>query len=165
MIEILLVVLGSLAGILTAFAVEVKPKAMIEKPTNSNFVYEMIKKIDEYQRLGVITEEEKEELLSAHMDKIPSDHIIVQKVDLTPIKKELMILLDQRISEINTKIDSLKESKPSLKIKQEKSTKPVTPLQNIMPSKYDADDERRELEEIKKRISDTLAKLESTEVE
>ncbi len=158
MSEILLIILGVLAGILTAFAIERKPRR-VEKPTNSKFVYEMIKKIDEYQKLGVITEEEKEELLSAYRDKIPSNNIIVQKVDLTPIKKELTMLLDQRISEINAKIDSLrKQEKPSLK------RKPITNMP-INIGKNDVDDERRELEEIKKRIVDTLSKLESTEVE
>ena len=161
MIEILLIILGVLAGIITAFAIGMKPRR-VDKPTNSKFVYEMIKKIDEYQKLGMITEEEKEELLSSYRDKIPSEHIIVQKVDLTPIKKELMLLLDQRISEINAKIDGLKikYEKPSFK-----REKPITNAMPISVGKNEIDDERRELEEIRKRIVDTLSKLESTEVE
>lgn len=167
--EILLVVLGSLAGILTAFAIEMRPRQRIEKPTNSKFVYETIKKIDEYKKLGIITEEESEELLSAYRDKIPSDNIIVQKVDLTPIKKELIILLDQRISEINAKIDNLKIREETKRERPAVTKKPRSVTRNAMPINVDkrdeADDERKELEEIKKRIFDTLSKLESTEVE
>ncbi|GIU70525.1 MAG: hypothetical protein KatS3mg003_2202 [Candidatus Nitrosocaldaceae archaeon] len=164
--EILLIILGSLAGIITAFAIEKKPREKIEKPTNSKFVYEMIKKIDEYEKLGIINEEEKEELLSAYREKIPSEHIIIQKVDLNPIKDELINILDQRISEINTKIDALAKIRET----RAKQVKPTPPKVSHMPINIpsakndDVEDERKELEEIKKKIFDTLSKLEDTEV-
>lgn len=163
--EILLIILGSLAGIITAFAIEKKPRDKIEKPTNSKFVYEMIKKIDEYEKLGIISEEEKEELLSAYREKIPSEHVIIQKVDLNPIKDELINILDQRISEINTKIDALAKIRET-RAKQVKPTPKVSHMPINIPSAKndDVEDERKELEEIKKKIFDTLSKLEDTEV-
>ncbi|MEM2856316.1 MAG: hypothetical protein QW416_04365 [Candidatus Nitrosocaldaceae archaeon] len=121
--EILLLVVGILAGIITALAIGIKER----EPTNTKFV-----------------KHEKDDELS--------QKAITIKTDLSPIKEELIAILDQKMAEINAKIDSL-------------TTKP-----HITKDATNKDDEKRieeeakELEDIKKRISDALSNLEKTEI-
>lgn len=121
--EILLLIVGILAGIITALAIGIKER----EPTNTEF----------------IKHENKDEL---------SQKAITIKTDLSPIKEELIAILDQKMAEINAKIDSL-------------TTKP-----HVIKDATNKDDEKRieeeakELEDIKKRISDALSNLEKTEI-
>ncbi len=154
--EVLVVVLGLLAGILTVLTIELRrgyPRAK-----DSNFIYEIIRRLDEYERLGVITSEEKDRLLAEYKERFSPEHVnITQKIDLSSLKQELIMLLDQRIAEINAKIDNI------AKMRDDKSRSPIQTQMNS--NDLSIEDEKRELEDIKQRIFDTLSKLEKAEVE
>ena len=174
MLEVLVLVVALLAGSITAFAIESRKK---EYRTDSRVrtINNIIERIDEYWKTGLITDKEKESLLAPYINNT-KPNIVTPEIDLTPIKNELISFLDQKIVEINSKIESIKgsEAKKSIKVKREVKREGIP----IMPAKDKStiekgnptieksnESELEELEEIKKDLLDTLKRLESSEVE
>jgi len=166
MLEVLVLVVALLAGSITAFAIESRKK---EYRTDSRAINNIIERINEYWKTGLITDKEKESLLAPYISNTKSN-IITPEVDLTPIKNELISFLDQKIAEINNKIDSIKSEKKNVKTPKREVKKdriPIIPAKDITNSiiEKNSEAEVEELEEIKKSLLDTLKRLESSEVE
>ncbi len=163
MLEVLLLVIGLLAGSITAFAIENRNK---ESKRDHRFrsANNMIDRIEEYWRGGIITDKEKESLLSPYINNAKKN--VIPQIDLTPIKNELISLLDQKIGEINRKIDGIKIEDRNIKaprkelreINRRSTRRSITPI-----TKEESDEE--ELREIKKSLLDTLKRLEGSELE
>lgn len=179
---------GSVAGIFTAVAmgrapVSVKQNEGMIRNNYGTFdlekriVYEAMRRVYDYERAGKITSAEREKLLQKYRRQLDALNTKTNDLDLNgdvnSFKKDLIALVDQKMSQINAKLDDLarmvnngtairqvshvevKEDKPV-----QKKAEQVTPVDANETSESDAS-----LDEIKKQIMQTLSRLEQAEVE
>lgn len=191
--EIVLVA-GSVAGVFTAMAIDkvsqVNAKLMRNESATSNhydafelerrMVYESIRRVYDYERAGRITADEREKLLAKYKQQL--DALNANMVNfhfngnnVNAFKTDLIALVDQRMNQINVKLDDLasrmnngliqKPAVSNVERKEEKQVvqKKVEQVANMDTSETSESD--ASLDEIKKQIMQTLSRLEQAEVE
>ncbi|GEM_PF-3290113 len=184
---------GSVAGVFTAIAID-KVSHMNTKSRHNegvmrydygnvelerNIVYEAMRRVYDYERAGRITSNEREKLLARYRQQLhafsPDINPRFNGRDVSSFKSDLINIVDQRMVQINAKLDDLagrmnnnvgqrptvsnverKEEKPTVQKKVEQ----VTTIDATETTESDAS-----LDEIKKQIMQTLSRLEQAEVE
>jgi uncharacterized radical SAM superfamily Fe-S cluster-containing enzyme len=190
---------GSVAGVFTAIAIDKVTQFNVKSRQNENLarkdrehlelerrvVYEAMRRVYDYERVGRITSAEREKLLARYREQL--DTFNAQMVnfrignDVSSFKTDLIALVDQRMMQINAKLDLLTnridmasdrplvstfEKKEERKLQKTVETvvqnkaDHVIPTENVETSESDAS-----LDEIKKQIMQTLSRLEQAEVE
>ncbi len=185
---------GSVAGVFTAVAIgKASQISSKEKQQNESvirndnkfdlerrIVYEAMRRVYDYERIGRITSVEREKLLARyeqHLNTLNAKKVNLHfnTGDFNSFKTDLIALVDQRMSQINARLDDLAGTtngnvvhRPSvhhIERKEEKSVAhnnigQVPPADTTETSESDAS-----LDEIKKQIMQTLSRLEQAEVE
>jgi hypothetical protein len=190
---------GSVAGVFTAIAIDRVTQFNVKSRQNESvvrkdrehlelerrIVYEAMRRVYDYERVGMITSTEREKLLARYREQL--DTYNTQMVnfrfgnDVSSFKTDLIALVDQRMMQINAKLDLLTNKmdrvsdRPvvsSIEKKEERMVQKraenvvqnkadqVTHTENMETSESDAS-----LDEIKKQIMQTLSRLEQAEVE
>jgi len=185
---------GSVAGVFTAIAIDKVSQVSAKLRQNESalknnydmfelegrIVYEAMRRVYDYERAGRITSVEREKLLAKYRQQL--DALNTKMVnfhfngnDGNSFKTDLIALVDQRMAQINTKLDDLTsrmnntvtqrpvvsnvERKEAKQIVQ-KNVEQVATADTAEISESDAS-----LDELKKQIMQTLSRLEQAEVE
>ncbi len=184
---------GSVAGVFTAVAMDKVSQISSKTRQNQNgirndyrfdlerrIVYEAMRRVYDYERAGRITSVEREKLLARyeqHLNALNAKRINLHfnTGDFNSFKTDLIALVDQRMSQINARLDDLagrmnnnvvhKPSMHQIEKKEEKlitqnKVEQVATLDTTETSESDAS-----LDEIKRQIMQTLSRLEQAEVE
>jgi len=185
---------GSVAGVFTAIAIDKVSQVNTRLRQNESAIrnaydhselerriaYEAMRRVYDYERAGRITSAEREKLLAKYNQQLDTSNAKIVDFDfngndVNSLKTELIEHVDQRMTQINAKLDDLvsrmnsdmtqrpmmsngerKEEKPLA----QKKAEPVTTVDTTETSESDAS-----LDEIKKQIMQTLSRLEQAEVE
>ncbi len=184
---------GSVAGVFTAVAMDKVSRIGSKEKQDENvirndykfdlerrIVYEAIRRVYDYERAGRITSVEREKLLARyeqHLNALNAKKVNLHfnTGDFNSFKTDLIALVDQRMSQINARLDDLAgrmndnvvhrpsahhiergEEKPIAQNKVEQ----VATVDTTETSESDAS-----LDELKKQIMQTLSRLEQAEVE
>lgn len=183
---------GSAAGVFTAVAMDKVSRIGSKEKQDENvirndykfdlerrIVYEAMRRVYDYERAGRITSVEREKLLARyeqHLNALNAKKVNLHfNTDFNSFKTDLIALVDQRMSQINARLDDLADRmndnvvhRPSAHHIERREEKPIAqnnvgqvPTVNTTEtSESDAN-----LDEIKKRIMQTLSRLEQAEVE
>jgi hypothetical protein len=187
---------GSVAGVFTAIAIDRVSQMNAKLRQNESMmhynhdnvelerriVYEAMRRVYDYERAGRITSAEREKLLAKYkqqLDSINTDMFSSNSnvKDVNSFKSDLIAIVDQRMAQINTKLDDLTGKmnsntthRPPVSGVERKEEKPIvqknvgqvtsTPTDTNETTESDAS-----LDEIKKQIMQTLSRLEQAEVE
>jgi len=189
---------GSVAGVFTAIAIDKVTQFNANSRQNESvgrkdyehlelerrIVYEAMRRVYDYERVGRITSTEREKLLTRYREQLDTYNAQMVKFrfgnDVNSFKTDLIALVDQRMAQINAKLDLLtnrmdnvadrpaesnfekEEHMVQKKVENVVQNKvdQVTSAENIETSESDAS-----LDEIKKQIMQTLSRLEQAEVE
>ena len=184
---------GSVAGVFTAIAIDKVSQVSTKLRQNESamrnnydtfelegrIVSEAMRRVYDYERVGRITSVEREKLLAKYRQQLDTCTKMVNfhfnGNDVNSFKTDLIALVDQRMAQINTKLDDLTnrmnndvtqrpvvsdvERKEAKQIAQ-KNVEQVATADTTETSESDAS-----LDEIKKQIMQTLSRLEQAEVE
>jgi len=184
---------GSVAGVFTAIAIDKVSQVSTKLRQNESamrnnydtfelegrIVSEAMRRVYDYERVGRITSVEREKLLAKYRQQLDTCTKMVNfhfnGNDVNSFKTDLIALVDQRMAQINTKLDDLTnrmnndvtqrpvvsdvERKEAKQIAQ-KNVEQVATADTTETSEGDAS-----LDEIKKQIMQTLSRLEQAEVE
>ncbi len=190
---------GSVAGVFTAIAIDKVTQFNVKSRQNESvvrkdhehlelerrIVYEAMRRVYDYERAGRITSAEREKLLTRYREQLDTynAHMVNFRFgnDVNSFKTDLIALVDQRMVQINAKLELLTNRMDNVadrpvvsnfEKKEERMVQKrvenvvqnkvdhVTPTENIETSESDAS-----LDEIKKQIMQTLSRLEQAEVE
>ena len=138
-----------------------------------------MRRLYDYERAGKITSVEREKLLAKYrqqLDAFGMSNSHFNGNDVNSFKSDLIALVDQRMSQINSKLDDLASRmnndsivthKPISNVERKEDkpivTKKVEQVTNVDTSETSESD--ASLDEIKKQIMQTLSRLEQAEVE
>jgi len=185
---------GSVAGVFTAVAMDkVSQISSKEKHQNESvirndnkfdlerrIVSEAMKRVYDYEREGRITSVERQKLLARyeqHLNALNAKMVNLHfnTGDFNSFKTDLIALVDQRMSQINARLDHLADRmnnngvhKPSMHQIEKKEEKPITENkieQVVTVDTKETTESDASLDEIKKQIMQTLSRLEQAEVE
>ena len=203
--ETIVLVASSAVGALTAMAID-KVSHNVNKLHKNNthsinlqkiLVSKAVERVYEYEREGRITVTEREKLIIKYrqeQNKLDNDMGGVALYDhkvLNSLKENLVLVVDQRMAEITSKLDDLAGKIDEAPVKRKTSTpmdrdngklmetpKHFTPIEiteNITSTEntkitentnsIESPETDASLEEIKKQITQTLSRLEQAEVE
>ena len=197
--ETIVLVASSAVGALTAMAID-KVSHNVNKLHKNNthsinlqkiLVSKAVERVYEYEREGRITVTEREKLIIKYrqeQNKLDNDMGGVALYDhkvLNSLKENLVLVVDQRMAEITSKLDDLAGKIDEAPVKRKTSTPmdrdngklmetpkhfaPIEITENITSTENTNSIESPEtdasLEEIKKQITQTLSRLEQAEVE
>jgi len=191
--ETIVLVASSAVGALTAMALD-KVSHNVNKLHRNNshsinlqkrLVSKAVDRVYEYEREGRITETEREKLIIKYrqeQNKLDNEMGAVTLYDhkvLNALKENLVLVVDQRMAEITSKLDDLAGKIDEAPVKRKTSTplerengkrmetpKHFAPIEIIENTNITESLETdASLEEIKKQITQTLSRLEQAEVE
>jgi uncharacterized protein YaaR (DUF327 family) len=187
---------GSVAGVFTAIAIDKVSQANARPRQNESImhqnhhnvelerrvVYEAMRRVYDYERAGRITNTEREKLLAKYRQQLDAFNTDMfssnfNAKDVNSFKSDLIAIVDQRMAQINTKLDDLTNKmnssqthSPPVSAVERKEEKPI--VQKNVGQAASAPTETNEttesdasLDEIKKQIMQTLSRLEQAEVE
>ena len=183
---------GSIAGVFTAMAIDRVSQAGSRSRQNGvirdsydnvelerRIIYKSMRRLYDYERAGKITSVEREKLLAKYRQQLDAFGISNSRFngnDVNSFKSDLIALVDQRMSQINSKLDDLASRmnndtivthKPISNVERKEDrpivTKKVEQVTNVDTSETSESD--ASLDEIKKQIMQTLSRLEQAEVE
>jgi len=185
---------GSVAGVFTAIAIDkvsqvnARLRHHNESAVRNNYdnfelerriVYEAMRRVYDYERAGRITSVEREKLLAKYNQQLDALNTKVvnfhfNRNDVNSFKTDLIALVDQRMAQINAKLDDLTgrmntnaahRSVSNVERKEEKPVAQKKAEQVTIPDATETSESDASLDEIKKQIMQTLSRLEQAEVE
>ena len=184
---------GSVAGVFTAMAIDrtsqVGAKLKHNESMMSNscntfelekrVVYEAMRRVYDYERAGKITRVEREKLLEKyrlHLNALNAKmaNLNFNGNDANSFKADLIALVDQRMAQINAKLDDFASKMnngiaprqiPNTERKEEKAVVQKNAEQFAPADTSETSESDASLDEIKKQIMQTLSRLEQAEVE
>ncbi|MEM2760432.1 MAG: hypothetical protein QXU32_10390 [Nitrososphaerales archaeon] len=193
--EPIVLLAGSAAGAFTAIAMRKgKGNATLISnntvPTHPidlqrRVITEAINRVYDYEHQGKISGMEREKLLAKYrqeLNVLNNNRYGVTLYDLKHInafKESLVAIVDQRMAQINARLDDLDnkitntavQSKPVIRVERKEEKREITkPVERVEPvevveSMEHDDDADASLDQIKKKIMQTLSRLEQAEVE
>lgn len=184
---------GSVAGVFTAIAID-KVSHMNTKSRHNEdvtrydydkielerrIVYEAMRRVYDYERAGRISSIEREKLLARYRQQLDGFNTDISPRfnarDVSSFKNDLISIVDQRMAQINAKLDDLTGKmnsnvtyKPPVSGVERKEEKPIVQKKVEQVTSMDATETTESdasLDEIKKQIMQTLSRLEQAEVE
>jgi len=187
---------GSVAGVFTAIAIDKVSQANAKLRQNESMirynhdnaelerriVYEAMRRVYDYERAGKITSAEREKLLVKYRQQLDAFNTDIfsskfNAKDVNSFKSDLIAIVDQRMAQINTKLDDLTSKmnsnathRPPVSSIERKEEKPIVQrnVEQVTSSPADTTETTESdasLDEIKKQIMQTLSRLEQAEVE
>ena len=187
---------GSVAGVFTAIAIDKVSQVNANLRQNRSvmrydhdrvelerrIVYEAMRRVYDYERSGRITGVEREKLLAKYRQQLDAFNTDMfssnyNTKDVNSFKSDLIAIVDQRMAQINTKLDDLTSKmnsnvthRPPVSGVERKEEKPIMQknVGQVTSAPTDATettDSDASLDEIKKQIMQTLSRLEQAEVE
>lgn len=171
---------GAVAGVFTAVAAEKStPRLASGQALERRIVSEAMRRVYDYERSGKITSLEKEKLLARYREQLAMLNAgdagpNFEPVQTSTMPKEVLALVDRRMSEINAKLDDLanrirgteqKAVRPTASQSVERKESTAVKTENVQVESIESHEGDPNLDEIKSQIMQTLAKLEQAEVE
>ncbi|MFQ5969370.1 MAG: hypothetical protein ACE5J2_02600 [Nitrososphaerales archaeon] len=197
--EPFVLVAGSVAGAFTAIAIDkvsqvnakLKHNNNVSVQSKQNFesldlerriVSEAIGRVYYYERKGRISSSEREKLIARYKQQFDALNVKINSITLADVKEvsklqeNLVVVLDQRMAQINAKLDDLSskicgnvvvQAKSTVQRNERKEERPQV-TQTVNVEQVEASDSKESdtnLDKIKKQIMQTLSRLEQAEVE
>lgn len=198
-VEPFVLVAGSVAGAFTAIAVDKVSQVNAKLKHNNNaslqskqnfesldlerrIVSEAIRRVYDYERKGRISTSEREKLIARYKQQFDALNVKINSIaladvkEVSTLKENLVALVDQRMAQINAKLDDLSskingnfvvQGKPTVQHNERKEERPqAAQTANVEQVEVtDSKESDANLDEIKKQIMQTLSRLEQAEVE
>lgn len=190
LMEPLILVAGSAAGVLTALTMN----RFSNKVTGNNvpahstelrrrIVTEAMNRVYDYEHEGKISEAEREKLLAKYRHELATINSRAAHYDpreITALRENLIAIMDQRMAQINSKLDDLsskisntshtkyvEKEAPERQEKREAPKAEPKPVQQMAIAENIESEitDDASLDEIKTQIMQTLSKLEQAEVD
>lgn len=191
LMEPLILMAGSAAGVLTALTMN----RFSNKVTGNNvpahstelrrrIVTEAMNRVYDYEREGKISEAEREKLLAKYRHELATINSRTEHYDpreITALRENLIAIMDQRMAQINSKLDDLsskisntshtkyveRKEAPERQEKREAPKAEPKPVQQMAIAENIESEitDDASLDEIKTQIMQALSKLEQAEVD
>ena len=197
--EPFVLVAGSVAGAFTAMAVDKVSQVNANSRQNKNvklqfkqnfesielerrIVSKAMSSVYDYEQKGRISSSEREKLIARYKQQLDALNVKINSIaladvkEVSALKENLVALVDQRMAQINAKLDDLfskingnvvVQGKPTFQHNTRKEERPqVAQMANVEQMEVtDSKESDAKLDEIKKQIMQTLSRLEQAEVE
>lgn len=197
--EPFVLVAGSVAGALTAIAVDKASQVNANSRQNKNvkpqglqsfesielerrMVSEAMRRVYDYEQKGRISSSEREKLIARYKQQLDALNVKINSIPLADVKEvstlkeNLVALVDQRMVQINAKLDALSrkidgnfvtQGQTTFQHNERKEERPQT-AQTVNVEQVEVTGSKEsdaKLDELKKQIMQTLSRLEQAEVE